>query len=53
MTYFGTYLTANAIDTASSVRNKTDIKTVTSGTEKFIATSTYVFRPELLGATPS
>ncbi|KAF8243342.1 hypothetical protein K440DRAFT_73864 [Wilcoxina mikolae CBS 423.85] len=39
MTYFGTYLTANIIDTASSVRKGTDIKTVTTGTEKFVATS--------------
>lgn len=40
MTYFGTYMTANTIDTASAVRTGADIKTVTSGTEKFIATST-------------
>jgi len=43
MTYFGTYLTANFIDTASSVRKGTDIKTVTTGTEKFVATSALVF----------
>ncbi|PUU73590.1 hypothetical protein B9Z19DRAFT_1162573 [Tuber borchii] len=35
MTYFGTYLTANSIDTASSLRSGTDLKTVTAGTEKF------------------
>ncbi|KAG0643591.1 hypothetical protein HOY80DRAFT_879904 [Tuber brumale] len=35
MTYFGTYLTANSIDTASSLRNGTDLRTVTAGTEKF------------------
>jgi hypothetical protein len=40
MTYFGTYMTANTIDTASAVRTGADIKTVTSGTDKFIATST-------------
>jgi hypothetical protein len=40
MTYFGTYMTANAIDTASAVRTGANIKTVTSGTEKFLATST-------------
>jgi hypothetical protein len=39
MTYFGTYLTANSIDTASSLRNGTDLKAVTAGTEKFVATS--------------
>ncbi|CUS09138.1 unnamed protein product [Tuber aestivum] len=39
MTYFGTYFTANSIDTASSLRNGTDLKTVTAGTEKFVATS--------------
>ncbi|KAL7271904.1 hypothetical protein RUND412_005316 [Rhizina undulata] len=39
MTYFGTYWTANSIDTAASVRNGTDIKTVTAGTDKFVATS--------------
>lgn len=42
MTYFGTYLTANFIDTACSARRGTDIKTVTTGTEKFVATSAFV-----------
>ncbi|KAI5845400.1 hypothetical protein BZA05DRAFT_149569 [Tricharina praecox] len=40
MTYFGTYMTANTIDTVSAVRTGGDIKVVTSGTEKFLATST-------------
>ncbi|TGZ82584.1 hypothetical protein EX30DRAFT_191770 [Ascodesmis nigricans] len=39
MTYFGTYITANFIDTAASARNGGDIKTITAGTEKFAATS--------------
>ena len=39
MTYFGTYLTANLLDTATSVREGTPINTVTSGTQKFLATS--------------
>ncbi|RPA92121.1 hypothetical protein L873DRAFT_1711242 [Choiromyces venosus 120613-1] len=38
MTYFGTYFTANSIDTASSLRNGTDLKTVTAGTEKMFGT---------------
>ncbi|PWW73993.1 hypothetical protein C7212DRAFT_214037 [Tuber magnatum] len=38
MTYFGTYITANSIDTASSLRNGTDLKTVTAGTEKMFGT---------------
>lgn len=42
MTYFGTYITANIIDTAAATRNGGDIKAVTAGTEKFVATSTYV-----------
>lgn len=41
MTYFGTYMTANTIDTVSAVRTGGDIKTVTAGTEKFVATSAY------------
>jgi len=41
MTYFGTYMTANTIDTVSAVRTGGDIKTITTGTEKFVATSTY------------
>ncbi|CCX34673.1 hypothetical protein FPQ18DRAFT_81007 [Pyronema domesticum] len=40
MTYFGTYLTANFIDTFASIRSGGDIKAVTAGSEKFIATST-------------
>ena len=51
MTYFGTYLTANFIDTASSARKGTDIKTVTTGTEKFVATSAFV-PPSLFLARP-
>lgn len=39
MTYFGTYLTANYIDTAAAVKNGGDIKAVTAGSQKFVATS--------------
>jgi hypothetical protein len=40
MTYGGTYLTANLLDTFSSTRHGTPITTQTSGTPKFVATST-------------
>ncbi|KAH8150281.1 uncharacterized protein LAJ45_05492 [Morchella importuna] len=39
LTYCGTYLSANTVDTISSIRNGTDIKTVTAGPEKFATTS--------------
>ncbi|KAL6703857.1 hypothetical protein ACN47E_008991 [Coniothyrium glycines] len=38
--YFGTYLTANTIDTASSTLSHTPLTSTTSGTPKFLATST-------------
>ena len=38
--YFGTYLTANTIDTLSSTLHATPAPTTTSGTPKFLATST-------------
>ncbi|ORY03685.1 hypothetical protein BCR34DRAFT_627272 [Clohesyomyces aquaticus] len=38
--YFGTYLTANTIDTASSTLSSTPITSTTAGTPKFLATST-------------
>ncbi|KAF2475621.1 uncharacterized protein BDR25DRAFT_211730 [Lindgomyces ingoldianus] len=38
--YFGTYLTANTIDTASSTLSNKPITTTTAGTSKFLATST-------------
>ena len=37
--YFGTYLTANTIDTASSVLHSTPAAATTAGTPKFLATS--------------
>lgn len=40
MLYFGTYLTANTIDTASSTLQNTAAHTTTAGTSKFLATST-------------
>lgn len=39
MTYCGTYLSANSIDTMSSVRDGTKLAAVTAGTEKFATTS--------------
>lgn len=39
MTYSGTYLTANLLDTFASSRTGTNIGTVTTGTQKFLATS--------------
>lgn len=39
MLYFGTYLTANSIDTVVSTREGLDVKTVTAGKEKFLATT--------------
>lgn len=39
LTYCGTYLSANTVDTVASIRNGTDIKSVTAGTEKFVTTS--------------
>ncbi|KAF1980158.1 hypothetical protein BU23DRAFT_576218 [Bimuria novae-zelandiae CBS 107.79] len=38
--YFGTYLTANSIDTATSVLHSTPLSSTTAGTPKFLATST-------------
>lgn len=38
--YFGTYFTANALDTASSTLHSTPASTTTSGAPKFLATST-------------
>ncbi|KAF3039819.1 hypothetical protein E8E11_004028 [Didymella keratinophila] len=38
--YFGTYLTANTIDTVSSARTNTPYSSTTAGTPKFLATST-------------
>ncbi|KAF2124919.1 hypothetical protein P153DRAFT_251419, partial [Dothidotthia symphoricarpi CBS 119687] len=38
--YFGTYLTANTIDTTSSTLHSTPLTTTTAGTPKFLATST-------------
>ncbi|XPS77193.1 hypothetical protein M3J09_009225 [Ascochyta lentis] len=38
--YFGTYLTANTIDTLASSRAHTPITTTTAGSTKFLATST-------------
>ncbi|KAF2714278.1 hypothetical protein K504DRAFT_369954 [Pleomassaria siparia CBS 279.74] len=38
--YFGTYFTANSIDTASSTMNPKPIASTTTGIDKFIATST-------------
>lgn len=38
--YFGTYFTANSIDTISSVRTSTPYTATTAGTTKFVATST-------------
>ncbi|KAH8729083.1 hypothetical protein GQ44DRAFT_737243 [Phaeosphaeriaceae sp. PMI808] len=38
--YFGTYFTANTIDTISSTLHSTPPSTTTSGTPKFLATST-------------
>lgn len=40
MLYFGTYLTANAIDTTSSAISNKPITSTTAGTSKFLATST-------------
>lgn len=37
--YFGTYFTANSIDTASSTLHRTPITATTAGTSKFVATS--------------
>lgn len=37
--YFGTYFTANSIDTVSSTVHSTPLETTTSGTAKFVATS--------------
>jgi hypothetical protein len=39
MLYFGTYFTANSIDTASSTTSYTPITSTTAGTSKFVATS--------------
>ncbi|CBX90976.1 hypothetical protein IAQ61_002445 [Plenodomus lingam] len=38
--YFGTYMTANTTDTISTTLNSTPLDTTTSGTSKFLATST-------------
>ncbi|KAF1361017.1 hypothetical protein EJ07DRAFT_164629 [Lizonia empirigonia] len=38
--YFGTYLTANTIDTLSSARHHTPLPSTTAGPSKFLATST-------------
>ncbi|KAF2684527.1 hypothetical protein K458DRAFT_338676 [Lentithecium fluviatile CBS 122367] len=38
--YFGTYFTANSIDTASSTLQNTPVPSTTAGTSKFVATST-------------
>ncbi|KAF2877412.1 hypothetical protein BDV95DRAFT_625309 [Massariosphaeria phaeospora] len=38
--YFGTYFTANTIDTASSTMHNTPLSSTTAGTPKFLATST-------------
>ncbi|KAF2626383.1 hypothetical protein BU25DRAFT_343709 [Macroventuria anomochaeta] len=38
--YFGTYFTANSIDTLSSARSHTPYSSTTAGTPKFVATST-------------
>ncbi|KAF1913168.1 hypothetical protein BDU57DRAFT_346627 [Ampelomyces quisqualis] len=38
--YFGTYFTANTIDTASSTLHSTPASSTTAGTSKFVATST-------------
>jgi hypothetical protein len=38
--YFGTYFTANTIDTAASTVNHTPASSTTAGTTKFLATST-------------
>jgi hypothetical protein len=40
MLYFGTYFTANTIDTASSTLHDQPSTTTTAGTSKFVATST-------------
>ncbi|KAF2798134.1 hypothetical protein K505DRAFT_234009 [Melanomma pulvis-pyrius CBS 109.77] len=40
MLYFGTYFTANSIDTASSTMSRDPFTSTTAGTSKFVATST-------------
>ncbi|KAI5841156.1 hypothetical protein DFP73DRAFT_136652 [Morchella snyderi] len=39
LTYCGTYLSANTVDTVASIRDGTDIRSVTAGPEKFATTS--------------